>query len=188
MSLMFASALIGFVGLPYNSLLPIFASEIVGGGAKTLGSMMSSIGLGALAGAIFLTARFDTEALNRLFAFAVIGFGALLILFSHCHLLWPSLVLLLFIGFAQMVRATAGLTVVQTAIPDELRGRVLATNSMLSTGLPPFGALIGGITASHFGAPLTVAIGGFACILCGLFFYRQLQSNRMRAALSGQQP
>ena len=104
-------------------------------------------------------------------AFSAGGFGASLILFSLSRSFWLSAALLLPVGFFMMVQMAASNTLVQTMVPDKLRGRVMAVHSMMFMGMAPFGALLAGALAHRLGAPITVALGGAVCIVGAVVFW-----------------
>jgi MFS family permease len=101
---------------------------------------------------------------------ACAGFGASLILFSLSRKFWLSTVLLLPVGFSLMVQLASSNTLIQSMVPDRLRGRVMAVYSMMFVGMAPFGALLSGLLAHFLSAPATVALGGVACLIgAGIF-------------------
>jgi MFS family permease len=176
--------LLGFVsliGTPYAVLMPIFADQILNAGASGLGILMGASGVGALAGAIALAMRKSIKGLGYWVAFASAGFGASLILFSLSATFWLSALMLVPVGFFMMIQMASSNTLVQSMVPDELRGRVMAVYSMMFMGMAPFGALTAGSIASHFGAPLTVRIGGSVCILGAIVFALRLPVLREEA-------
>jgi MFS family permease len=79
-----------------------------------------------------------------------------------------------------MVMIAASNTVLQTLADDAMRGRVMSLFTMMLVGLAPFGSLLAGWLADHFGAPVVVAGGGTVCAIAALVFARQLP--RLRAA------
>ena len=164
--------LVSFVGMPYAVLMPVFADQILHGGARGLGILMGATGIGALLGAASLAARVGVKGLGKLIGFCAGGFGLSLIFFSFSKIFWLSTVLLLPVGFFMMVQMASSNTLIQTMVPDKLRGRIIAVYSMMFMGMAPFGALSAGTVAHHLGAPWTVALGGAACI-CGsiVFLY-----------------
>src|SRR6516165_5898141 len=99
-------ALISFMGMPYSVLMPIFAADLQGG-SGTMGFMLAASGMGALVGALHLAARKTVLGLGRTIVFASAGFGAALVAFSLCQILWLSLLLLLVSGFGMMVEMAA---------------------------------------------------------------------------------
>ena len=174
-------ALVSFVGMPYAVLMPVFADKILHGGARALGILMCSTGVGALLGAASLAARVGVRGLGRLIAICSVGFGASLVLFAFSRIFWLSTVLLLPVGFCMMVQMASSNTLIQAMVPDQLRGRVLSVYTMMFMGMAPFGALGAGAVAHRVGAPWTVAVGGFACMIGAAFFWTQLPSFRREA-------
>jgi MFS family permease len=169
-ALLLLLGLVSVMGMPYSVLMPIIADRILGGGPNAYGLLMSASGLGALAGAATLTLRRHIRGLGRWVAVSSIGFGVSLIAFSFSRSLWLSALLLMPAGFFVMVEMAASNTLIQSMIPDRLRGRVMAVYSMMFMGMAPVGALIAGALAAPLGAPETVAIGGAVCIAGGLIF------------------
>jgi len=72
-------------------------------------------------------------------------------------------------------------TLIQSMVPDRLRGRVMAVYTMMFMGMAPFGALFAGVMAKIVGAPLTIAVGGLGCIAGAAVFGTQLSSIRAEA-------
>ena len=173
--------LISFVGVPYAVLMPVFADQILHGGAKGLGILMGATGVGALLGAASLAARVGLKGLGRLIGLCAGGFGVSLILFSFSRVFWLSTLLLVPVGFFIMVQMASSNTLIQSMVPDRLRGRILAVYSMMFMGMAPFGSLSAGAVAHHIGAPWTVALGGFACIGGSVLFLMHLPSVRDEA-------
>ncbi|MHB8984977.1 MAG: MFS transporter, partial [Eubacteriales bacterium] len=169
-SIILLLALISLMGMPYVVLMPVFAKEILKGGANTLGFLMGFSGLGALTGALFLASRRDALGLVRLIPLAAGLFGVGLIAFSRSRVLWLSMLLMLVTGFGMMVQMASSNTVVQTIVDDSKRGRVMSFYMMAYMGMMPFGSLLGGSLANRIGAPDTLALGGVAVILGALLF------------------
>jgi MFS family permease len=172
---------VSFAGMPYSVLMPVFAESILHGGAKGLGLLMGASGLGALAGAISLVRRQGVRGLGRWVATASASFGVALIAFSLSRSFWLSAVLLVPVGASMMVQMAASNTLIQSMVPDALRGRVMAVYSMMFMGMAPFGALFAGALAERLGAPLTVAIGGIVCLAASGVFWLRLPALRGEA-------
>ncbi len=170
--------LLSLTGMSYSVLMPIFADQVLDSGAWGLGILTGASGLGAMAGALMLATRHDIRGLGRWIAWSAGAFGAGLIAFSLSREFWLSSALLIPIGFAVIVETAASNTMVQSMVPDALRGRVMSVYSMMFLGMAPFGSLLAGIMADRFGAPTTVAIGGVICILGALLFARKLPALR----------
>ncbi len=170
--------LMSVMGMPYTVLMPIFADEIFNGGAKGLGLLMGSSGIGALAGALLLAGRQDVRGLGKWVMLSCGGFGVSLVLFALSRNFWISTLLLLPVGFTMMVQMASSNTLIQSMVPDQLRGRVMAVYSMMFMGMSPVGALLAGLLAHRLGAPLTVAAGGVVCIAGALVFRSRLPRIR----------
>jgi MFS family permease len=180
-ALLLLLALVSLVGMPYAVLAPIFADRILHGGPRALGTLMGSAGIGALIGALSIAARSGLKGMGRVVAFASAGFGVSLVLFSLSRTLWLSDVLLIPVGLCMMVQMAASNTLIQSMVPDRLRGRIMAVYSMMFMGMAPFGAFFAGAVADKLGAPITVAAGGVACVAGSAVFYAQLPAFRYEA-------
>ena len=173
--------LVGFMGMPYMTLMPIFAGEVHKGGADALGLMMGSVGLGALIGALSLAKRGQVRGLGKIIVATTMGFGVALVIFAASPSFWLSLAVLLGVGFSWMVLIAACNTLLQVLAVDEMRGRVMSLFSMMLVGMAPFGSLIAGWLADWVGAPLVVTVGGFFCAAGGLVFAQRLPRLRETA-------
>ena len=177
-ALLLLLGVVSLMGMPYYVLMPIFADEILKGGAKGLGLLMGSSGVGALLGAAVLAGRQGVRGLGNWVMLACAGFGTSLMLFSLSRNFWLSTLLLLPVGFSMMVQMASSNTLIQSMVPDRLRGRVMALYSMMFLGMAPFGALLSGILANLMGAPSTVALGGVVCIAGAVVFRLHLPKIR----------
>src|SRR5215471_1421504 len=139
--------LVSLVGMPYSVLMPVFASQILHGGARELGWLMGATGIGALLGALSLAARVGVKGLGRLIAMCAGGFGISLIAFSSSKIFWLSLILLVPVGFSMMVQMASTHTLLQSMVPDRMRGRVIALYTMMFMGGAPVGAFLAGVVA-----------------------------------------
>lgn len=171
-------ALVSLMGVPYTVLMPIMASDVLGGGPHTYGFLMGATGVGALGGALYLASRRSVVGLGRVIAAAAAVFGVGLIAFSFSRVLALSLALLLVVGAGFMVQMASTNTVLQTVVREDMRGRVMAFYTMAFMGTVPFGSLFAGWLASRIGAPWTLAIGGAACIAGGGVFALYLPKLR----------
>jgi MFS family permease len=171
-------AIVSLMGWPYSVILPIFAGEVLHGGAHTLGWLTGAGGIGALTSGISLTLRKTPVGLTRMIPIATGTFGVALVLFGFSHVLWLSLVLMLFAGFGMLQGAAASNTVIQTLVPEDKRARVMSYYTMAFVGSAPFGSLISGTLAHWIGAPRTVMFTGSCCIAGSLWFVTQLPKIR----------
>ncbi|MBW3552282.1 MAG: MFS transporter [Gemmatimonadetes bacterium] len=171
-----------FFAVPFVILMPIFATEVLGGGAGTLGILMTAQGIGALAGALFLAAREKATGLGPLIGSAAFAFGAGLIGFGASGWLWVSIPLLALAGFGLMVQSAASNTFLQTIAGDALRGRIMSLYTMAFIGTLPLGSLYAGWAADLIGAQTTVVVGGVIAVAASAVFRRKLPRLRRDAA------
>jgi MFS family permease len=172
-------ALASFMGGPYTLFMPVFASDILGGGPSTLGLLTTASGAGALIGALYLASRKSVVGLGRVIVIATGLFGAGLVGFAHSQTVWLSVIMLILIGFGMMVQLAACNTILQTIVDERMRGRVMSFYGMAFLGMAPFGSLFIGILAGPVGVPTTVTLGGLACLAGAAVFAYQLPKLRI---------
>jgi MFS family permease len=177
-ALLLLSALVSFFGMQYTVLAPVFAEEILKGGAQTLGFLMAASGVGALFSGIYLATRQTVVGLGKLIVLgpAILGIG--LIGFAWSRLLPLSLLTMLFVGCGTIIQIAGSNTVLQTIVDEDKRGRVMSLYTMSFLGMIPFGNLVGGALAEKIGAPYTLIIDGIACILGSIYFAKQFPALR----------
>ena len=151
-ALLLLLGLVSLVAMPYTVLMPVFADQILHGGARGLGILMGATGVGAMLGALTLATRSGVLGLGRWVAFSCGGFGFSLVMFSFSRHFWLSAALLLPVGFCMMLGMSSSNTLIQAMTPDHLRGRVMAMYTMMFMGMAPFGSLFAGASAEHLGA------------------------------------
>lgn len=177
-SILLLVATISVVAVPFTVLLPVVATDVLGGGAETLGFLMAATGLGAFSGAIFLALRSTVTGLGLVIARAATLFGVALIGVGASRSLPLTLLALIFAGFGMMMQMASSNTVLQTLVDDDKRGRVMSLYSMAFLGMTPIGSLLAGMLATRVGAPLTIAIGGGCAILAAVAFRLRLPALR----------
>lgn len=180
-ALMLLLGMISFTGMPYAVLMPVFADQILHGGARGLGLLMGASGFGALCAAVTLANKKSVSGLGQWVAVAASSFGVTLILFSISRHFWLSVAMLVPVGFSIMLQMASSNTLIQSMVPDHLRGRVMAVYSMMFMGMAPLGALLAGSLAHGIGAPMTVAIGGVIALISGTVFGSRLSKLRPMA-------
>ncbi len=171
--LMFLTAILSVFGFPYIAMMPVFARDVLHRGATGYGALTSSIGSGAVIGALGVAlASSRIRARGRLMLIGGTAFGVLLMLFAASRVLALSMVLLALTGCAMIVNNSITNTLLQTTAPDHLRGRIMGFYSFVFVGMAPFGAFMFGLVAEHVGVPLTLAGGGavvtLAVVVAGL--------------------
>jgi MFS family permease len=155
LALMWLQAIPAFLLMPYSQVLPIFARDILQAGPEGLGTLMTAMGLGSVLGSVGIV-LLPSRRQGRFLFVSLGAFGLLLAAFAVSTWLPLSIGLMGLIGVAQAIYLATNNTLVQLAVPDELRGRVMSVY-MTTWGLMPLGALPQGLLADWFGAPIVVA-------------------------------
>ena len=162
---------LSLLGLQYAVFLPIFAKDILHSGARGLGLLMSSAGVGAVLGALHFAARTEFKGLARWIAGTSMSCAIGLVLFSESRVFWMSMVVLFVVGFSATVQMAATNTIIQSRVPDELRGRIMAVYATMFMGVQPIGSLLAGGIAKRIGAPHTMGLFGLLVLAGSLFFF-----------------
>ena len=164
-------------GMP-RALFPALALSVFKGGATTLGFLYSSVGAGALVGALTTgwVGRVRRQGLAVIVA--VLVWGAAITTFGLVPYLPLALVLLAVAGWADVISAVFRNTIIQLCVPDRLRGRLQGFQIGVVQGGPRLGDLEAGGVASAFGIEASIVSGGVLCILGALVLARALPRFR----------
>jgi MFS family permease len=165
--------LLGVMGLDFvatffgasNTLMPIFAEDVLGIGATGLGLLYSAPAAGAVTGSLIMSVSGTVRRPGLGVLLAVAGFGACLIGFGLSNSILLSLLFLAGSGAADAVSMALRMAIRMLVTPDELRGRIAALHSMFAMGGPQLGEFQAGALASVIGVSLTVVIGGSCTVL-----------------------
>ncbi len=149
---------------PYTTLLPVFAKDILKLGATGYSVLLTAAGAGAFVGALMLTFRSQVESKGRLMLFCQVVFAIGVIVFAISPRIEISIAALFFVGWALVTFLATGNTLVQTIVPDELRGRVMSIWMLAGFGLMPIGSLQAGAVAALV-SPSFALIAGAAITL-----------------------
>jgi predicted MFS family arabinose efflux permease len=156
----------GTVGVrPLIELLPAYAAEMFRSGASGLAILTSSVGAGAIFAGLWLGGRSNSKGLSRVLlttSLLLACSGALFTIADHPLLAIPALVVT---GFAMAASGISAQTLIQVAVDDKMRGRVLSIYWIVFRGGPAFGALILGIASDRYGLRLPLLVGALALLI-----------------------
>lgn len=169
---------ISLVGIPYVVLFPLFARDVLGGDAGTLGLLTASAGLGSLIGALVLASRSSVQGLGPVIAAGSGAFGLSLIGFALSRSVALSSVLLVISGFSMIVVTASTNTVLQTIVSEQMRGRIMSLYTMAFVGMTPVGGLVGGSIADRVGGPVAVILGGAGCVVLSVWIFWRIPALR----------
>ncbi|MCK9330729.1 MAG: MFS transporter [Candidatus Cloacimonetes bacterium] len=161
-------------GFNYVVLLPFLSREVLGGDAKTLGMLMSMIGLGALIGAIYLGSRKNSIGLSKIIV--NVGHMACIAIFliAFSKNITLSAVLALICGTGMMMQMAGANTVIQTLVDDRMRGRIMSIYSLAFLGFMPLGSLLSGYLSTLIGVTPTLSISAVICLISGFLMRKKL--------------
>ena len=159
---------VGVFGWSYGVLMPAFARDVLGRGANGYGILMSASGTGAFIGALVVATYGHLITPRKLALGGIWIFSVALFALSLSRSFRGSLAFLLVAGFGMLLFFSTSNTVLQTIVPDEMRGRVMGVWSLVFGAMIPLGSLEAGFMAHWFGTPLALAFGGVICALSAL--------------------
>jgi MFS family permease len=159
-----------FAGMPVVVLIPFFADDIFHRGSSGMGYLMAAMGCGAVAGTLVLARRTHVKGLPGVMTWSGIWVGCAYAAFGLSQSYWFAMAVMPVMGYFVMTQMASANTTIQTLIPDEYRGRVMALYAMTVVGLGPFASLASGALAGRFGARAVVAAGGVLAILAAAAF------------------
>ena len=158
-------AVFSVFGFPFLVLMPVVARDVLHTNARGYGVLMAAVGVGAMLGALALATRGRRVRQGPALLEGGAAFGVLLVLFATARTFATALLLLALAGCAMIVTTALANTMLQTIVPDELRGRVMAFYAFVFVGMAPLGAFQAGLLAEHTTAPFAIAVGGAGCVI-----------------------
>jgi MFS family permease len=174
-------AVVGLFGISLVTLFPAWSVNVLGGDVRTNGLLLSARGLGAMSGALMIASLGQRAARGRLWTIGSFVLPVAMAAFAAARWLPLSLVLLVALGWGFMVVANSSNALVQTRVPDELRGRVMSVFTLTFFGGMPLGSLLAGAMAQRIGEPATVLINASAVLLASsLIFLRAPYIRKLR--------
>ena len=163
-TLVVLTAILSVFGFPFLVMMPVFARDVLHVNAAGYGALTAAVGGGGMLGALVIAVHSRRIVRRgRVMAFGGTAFGLLVLSFAWSRSFLLSLVLLALAGCAMIVNNALTNTILQTGVPDHLRGRVMGFYSFVFVGLSPLGAFEAGTFAERFGAPWAVGAGGLIC-------------------------
>ncbi len=171
-------AVISFLGMPYMVLVPIFAKEVLHGGAHTFGFLMTSAGCGALCGTLSLALRRSVLGLDRMIVNAMICFASGIALLALSESFVFSMFAMMLAGFGGITVIASCNTILQTILDEDKRGRVMSFFTVAFLGATPFGSLGAGAMAGIVGPRDTLLVGSVGCLLGAAIFSRFIPKMR----------
>jgi len=178
LTVLIVMAFIGTFGFNFTVIVPLIADNILKTDETGLGLLLAALGVGALIAAV-ATAYAERITLRRLMINAGL-FGALLCALALANRFWLSAALLVATGVVAISCANAANTLLQLNTPDQLRGRVISINVLLTVGSTPIGGFLLGALGQLAGVPFATILFGVLCMVgvAAALVYRRGMAGR----------
>lgn len=177
-SILLLVAVMSLTGMPYSVLVPVFAKEILHGGAHTYGFLMTAGGCGAFIGTVYLASRSSVLGLGRLIVIAGVLFAVGISSFAMSNNINLSFISLVIAGFGGITVIASSNTILQTILEEDKRGRVMSLFTVAFMGMAPFGSFGAGTMAGIIGPRDTLLVGAGCCLVGTVMFARELPRIR----------
>jgi len=176
---------VGVFGWSYAVLMPAFARDVLARGANGYGVLMSASGMGALIGALVVATYGHRFTPRKIALGGVWLFSLALLAFSFTRNFYVALAFLFVAGFGMLLFFPTSNTVLQTIVPDEMRGRVMGVWSLVFGAMIPLGGLEAGALAHWLGTPFALAFGAMVCAACALVTLAVIRRARIKSEIIG---
>jgi len=169
--LMGVIALYSIFGFQYLTMMPVVARDVLHTGAGGYGLLLTFVGIGALTGALSLAGLGARIRRGRLFNATAYAFAGLTMLFSLMRSVHLAAFVLLFLGLTMLINGALANGILQSVVPDELRGRVMATYVFVYVGFTPIGSFIAGAMSRFIGVQWAIFSGGVIMLAYSLWAF-----------------
>ena len=173
-------AMLAIFGFQYITLMPVFARDVLHTDASGYGLLLTFVGLGAVCGALTLAALSARVRRGKLFVISTISFATLLLLFSLANNRQFASGVLFFCGLTMLINGALANGILQSAVPDQLRGRVMAAYVFVYVGFTPLGSLLAGALANATSVQWAIGSGAVVMIIySAIAFWRVPELRRV---------
>jgi MFS family permease len=180
----FMVGVISIFGIPiYTTLAPIIATNVLHAGVNGFGILSTTLGAGALVGALLLAYVPPGPGRGRLHLIAALCYGIAVIAFGFMTSLLPAAILIAVVGFCVVSVNSAGLALIQEVTPNALRGRVMSVWGFTLIGLGPFGSFFAGSLAEVIGPQATIVISAAVCLAAAIYVNIRARRHHSFAAI-----
>jgi MFS family permease len=173
--------LVSLFGMNFTTIIPALARDVLHSDAAGYGFLMAASGIGSLAAALSIAFSGRSSASVIVGGALLLGLGE--IAAATVHVFPLAMLAMAFVGVGAIAMSASANTLVQLAVPNELRGRVMSVYTTVFVGSTPIGGLLMGGIASRFGVDVSLAAGGIACAGLGIIGFWWLRRIRVPASV-----
>jgi len=170
-------AVFSLFGIPYITMLPVLAVEVLDAGVKGLSMLMSAAGVGSFAAAMFVAFKGEIESKGVYIPVAAIIFSAAVIIISLSHNFYLSASVIFFAGWGIVSFLAVSNSFIQQSVPNELRGRVMSLYTLVFLGLAPIGNSAIGFAAHSMGTLPSLRFFAAICVISSLLFFALFEKS-----------
>lgn len=163
--------MLSLFGMPYITLMPVIAAQVLGQGATGYSVLMAASGLGAVIGALSVASLPQHVRRGVLIRVAVLGMSSALLAFSLSRNYYLSVGLVSLVGASFLTGTSAAMTEIQSAAPPRIRGRVMALFVLCFIGMQPFSSLAFGWLGGIIGPESAVLVGAAVLLAYAVFLF-----------------
>jgi MFS family permease len=163
MAIVMMAATVTVLAIPYFTLLPSFAVDVLHGDSRMQAQLLAAVGVGALMAAFLQASARDSSGMGRQMLVSMASLSVCLAVFAQSNEVWLSYIALLGTGAAMVGFMTTANTAMQLLVPDHMRGRLMGVFVMSAFGLSPIGSLLMGLVAQKTGPQVALFLGALTC-------------------------
>lgn len=156
-----------------NTLMPIFARDVLGVGVIQYGWLSAAQSIGAVSAALVISQIPIIRRQGPLFLLSVAAFGLSTILFGFSSGFLMAMIALILMGASDSVSTIIRNTIRQLQTPDYIRGRMTSINQIFFMGGPQLGEVEAGVVAQLFSTPAAIITGGIGCLVALAWIVRR---------------
>lgn len=160
--------IVGIFGWSYAVLMPAYARDVLHLGPNGYGALLAASGIGAVIGGLGVATIGHTITPRKMALGGVYLFSVSVIAIALTRNFYVALAFLVVSGFGMLLFFSTSNTVLQTIVPDDMRGRVMGVWSLIFGAMIPIGSLEAGIVANWFGTPAALIVGAVICALAAI--------------------
>jgi predicted MFS family arabinose efflux permease len=158
------------LAIPALTFLPVFAKDVFHRGPTAFTILLSSSGVGSVAGALIVAALGNVKNKGQIALLTLLLLGATIVGFAVSKSIVLSAALLVLSGAAMMGVFSMVSSLVQLITPNEMRGRVMSVYNLAFRGGMPLGSLVTGWLVRIYSAPHVMAVNGLLLVAVGCYF------------------
>ncbi|CCO07520.1 MFS transporter [Desulforamulus hydrothermalis] len=170
-------ASVSISAMNFGVLVPVFARTVLGQGPDGFGMLVSSLGVGSLAGALILVVLGSNYNQFKFLWAGAAGLSLCQIMLGQVQFFWPAALLLAGAGWSMVSLSASVNSIIQMQVPDDLRGRVMSVYSLSFIGLSSIGGMLAGAVARWFGAATAFTGGGLLALLATIWLAKHWRAK-----------